>query len=53
MLRHLDNVIEDYRQHVNIVKEKLRGLATSMIDSCVSQVILHQHVHMHLYFLLL
>lgn len=38
MLRHLDSVADEYRQHVRVVKEKLVELASGMIESCVSQV---------------
>ncbi|XP_067943654.1 vacuolar protein sorting-associated protein 54-like isoform X2 [Watersipora subatra] len=37
MLRHLDHEAEEYRQHIKVVREKTREIASGMIDSCVNQ----------------
>jgi len=38
MLRHVDNLQEEYRQHVQLVHRKIGELAAAMIDDAVSQV---------------
>ena len=38
MTRHFDTLSEDYREHVTIVRQKLRELASGFIAACVQQV---------------
>ncbi|KAF6027023.1 VPS54 [Bugula neritina] len=37
LLRHLDSVVDEYKQHARVVRDKLREIAAGMIHSCVNQ----------------